>query len=689
MGEAPAQAAVVEPAAVAPVGRRELAALVGALAGLAATGCAAYGEGEEPTEELAHIAEALSGTALAWVDTVLGAGRTGDLATKNSANLGNAVVVIAKGCVTAGDGGGGIFYWEASATGDNGGTFIRPTAGAGRWVRIYSGPLDVRWFGASTTNADNSGQIQHAINAAGAAGGGTVYVPPGTYVTTARNLLPNVMLAGAGPTQSVLQLKNDANEPILYTSGQDKCGIRDLGFDGNNANQSGGAYQPVKFNNCNDLHIENVFINRGTDVSKGTFGAAAGLYITTCLRFRVLNVEVTGNGPGDGIQIRESAKFELVNPYVHDMAYKLVGATNDQIEGINVEVCAEWTLVNPRVHDIRGDYGMGITTRFSRGIQTSHARNFSILGGNIARVDQGIDLTGGDEGNTRWTVANVIVQDCYTWGIKAANSARDGTVSDCIAERCGLAGFVASGPSGGIMPIKSADIDFVGCTAYDCGESGAHFDPPTTSGFLVMNHPGVPSDVNTTRGIRFIGCRAIDREGNMDYGFWTTVDSAAASDGRYVECIDCVSVGHTVAALSGIHAPHCEVGLAETQSIDADDEWTPVNWTTDVDHGAMHDTVTNNSNVYARRAGTYTAQFGVVFVANGTGQRGARILLNGAVVPGTTVLTWPGAGGQTSVFTSTIRRLSAGDNLRLEVFQDSGGALKLQTTSGGVVEQVA
>lgn len=142
-----------------------------------------------------------------------------------------------------------------------------------------------------------------------------------------------------------------------------------------------------------------------------------------------------------------------------------------------------------------------------------------------------------------------------------------------------------------------------------------------------------------------------------------------------------------------MHAPHCEVGVAAVQSIPYN-AWTEINWTTDVDHGAMHDTVTNNSNVYARRAGTYVAQFGVVFVANGTGQRGARILLNGEVVPGTTVLTWPGAAGQTSVFTSTIRRLSAGDNLRLEVFQDSvfqgsENALNVQTTSGGVVEQVS
>jgi hypothetical protein len=101
-------------------------------------------EGEEPIENVARSVEALTGTPLAWVDTVLGAvptvlpmppalssPRTGDLATKNSANIGNAIIVFAKGCVTAGDGGGGLFYWDnSSATGDDGGTIIVPSAGS-------------------------------------------------------------------------------------------------------------------------------------------------------------------------------------------------------------------------------------------------------------------------------------------------------------------------------------------------------------------------------------------------------------------------------------------------------------------------------------------------------------------------------------------------------------------------------
>jgi hypothetical protein len=239
------------------------------------------------------------------------------------------------------------------------------------------------------------------------------------------------------------------------------------------------------------------------------------------------------------------------------------------------------------------------------------------------------------------------------------------------------------------LGVESSDIQFVNCVAYDSGYDTSV--PGPRVGFLVFDHnynvPPFPY-TGTTLGVRFIGCKAHDRQDTktMTYGFLNQVP--ASIDGRYNEAIDCVSIGHLYDAFYGMHSSHCEVGRAATQSI-PNNAWTVVDWTTHVDDGAMHNTASNNSNVYTRRAGTYTAQFGVVFAANGAGQRGARILLNGAVVPGTTILAWPGAGGQTSVFTSTIRRLSgAGANFQLEVFQDSGAALNLQTTSGGVVEQM-
>jgi hypothetical protein len=92
---------------------------------------------------------------------------------------------------TKGDGGGGVFYWDATKdkSEHNGGTVIDPdkaglvanwastqalyftpeVTGQGCWVREYSGAVNVKWFGAKgdyngVSGTDNTNSIQNAIN---------------------------------------------------------------------------------------------------------------------------------------------------------------------------------------------------------------------------------------------------------------------------------------------------------------------------------------------------------------------------------------------------------------------------------------------------------------------------------------------------------------------------------------------
>jgi hypothetical protein len=60
------------------------------------------------------------------------------------------------GYYTDGDGGGGDFYWDAvSIETDNGGTIFQVTGTtAGRWKRIYSCAVNVKWFGAKEDTTD-------------------------------------------------------------------------------------------------------------------------------------------------------------------------------------------------------------------------------------------------------------------------------------------------------------------------------------------------------------------------------------------------------------------------------------------------------------------------------------------------------------------------------------------------------
>src|SRR5262249_32856619 len=95
-------------------------------------------------------------------------------------------VIVMGGYAAVGDGGGGVFYWDkSSSSGDNGGTGIVPTnSTTGRWVPLYTGAIEVRWFGAGLGGADDSAKIQQAIETAihvPGGGGATVHLPAGTY----------------------------------------------------------------------------------------------------------------------------------------------------------------------------------------------------------------------------------------------------------------------------------------------------------------------------------------------------------------------------------------------------------------------------------------------------------------------------------------------------------------------------
>lgn len=98
------------------------------------------------------------------------------------------------GRTTAGDGGQGFFRWvsgdqSANVTADTQtGVWVPPdsdaTGASGAWKRQYSGPVNVRWFGATGDGATNdTTAIQAAIDyVAALTYGGTVIFPHGDYL---------------------------------------------------------------------------------------------------------------------------------------------------------------------------------------------------------------------------------------------------------------------------------------------------------------------------------------------------------------------------------------------------------------------------------------------------------------------------------------------------------------------------
>jgi len=218
-----------------------------------------------------------SGTTVqAAVNSV--AAKTNTISTLRGLDPANYSSIYVTGYNTANDGGGGEFY---SSTGflpghfvDNGGTIIVPTGGDGSsaWLRVTSGAYSVRWFGAKGDGLTNDyTAIQSCINAA-AAIAGAVYVPAGTYICGTGLLgASNMDIYGDGQDTSILKTRASTDIRLLAFAAKTNFSIRNLGFDGNKANNPSTHADTVYIDTCDHFYINNcTFI----------YGAGYGLTIT-------------------------------------------------------------------------------------------------------------------------------------------------------------------------------------------------------------------------------------------------------------------------------------------------------------------------------------------------------------------------------------------------------------------------
>ena len=124
--------------------------------------------------------------------------------------------------------------------------------------------LDAKAYGAAGDGkTDDTAALQAAIDAARAAGGGTVVIPPGTYRTGTLAIDSRVHLEGSGIEATVLKLRDGANDDLLRThnyaalagsnrpTGPFNFSVRDLTLDGNRANVSYANWE-----NTHEIHMQ-------------------------------------------------------------------------------------------------------------------------------------------------------------------------------------------------------------------------------------------------------------------------------------------------------------------------------------------------------------------------------------------------------------------------------------------------
>lgn len=95
----------------------------------------------------------------------------------------------------------------------------------------------------------------------------------------------------------------------------------------------------------------------------------------------------------------------------------------------------------------------------------------------------------------------------------------------------------------------------------------------------------------------------------------------------------------------------------------------------------QHDLVTNNSRLICRYAGVYQISGTATFAANATGERYIRIFLNNATILALHNDTEVSAADTHSLAISTLYALAVNDFVELQVFQNSGAGLNVNSAA--------
>lgn len=292
------------------------------------------------------VLQEANGTQIWVVDNIPGNGVFGTIqniaALRNVTGVGvsNYQAIIVDGYTTAGDGGGGTFWWNSTSTvADNGGTIIAPTGvSTGRWYRIFSGAINVRWFGAVGDGVtDDTAAVQAAFTYCNAITlAPCVYVPAGNYLCSANiTCSPQVGISGDGWH----------NSEIRFTGASVTLGIN---VQGNNSTYPFGS-------TFKDIYVQ------------GVSGAITGITLYGLNHPRLERVWVAGFS-SIGIYLN----YCLVSMMEHCLITGCGSATNGQVEVDNSTI---FMWLQSRIS--------GSSSGTLSGLRVDRTETVNIIGGNI------------------------------------------------------------------------------------------------------------------------------------------------------------------------------------------------------------------------------------------------------------------------------------------------------------------
>jgi hypothetical protein len=189
-------------------------------------------------------------------------------------------------------------------------------------------------------------QIQAAIDAVEAAGGGTVFLREGTFTIAAGLTIDTdyVNLVGEGMGATTIKLRNSHNAAVqMVNLAANYCTIRDLTVDGNKANQASGAGKGICLDNANAGKTNCQIVRCETKNVNYASGGGNGIAVVGCDYFLVDACQIHDN-EDSGIYVGSTALYGIISN-CHSFLNSLEGF-DIQTATIAVNACIARSNVN-------------------------------------------------------------------------------------------------------------------------------------------------------------------------------------------------------------------------------------------------------------------------------------------------------------------------------------------------------
>jgi hypothetical protein len=335
----------------------------------------------------------------------------------------------------------------------------------------------------------DSTAIQNAIDAANTAGGGTVYLPAGTYLINPITLYRNVTLKGESETLVTLVPNNPTNQVFIGASGTLPASSTALTADvtagtstvsvGSSAGFAVGQWvligdstipyagYPLKLNG----EMARVFSTTTTTV---TFASPLAFsYATASSAFLKIPSFVNGiqirdlsyTNPAVGSTVATTMQFS----YAQDLVVENVSITGSDMSGIALFSCVGSRIRNYTAKDFSSDDANG---RYGYGVQVAAGSTATeVLNSRFTNVRHGVTTGGGD--NMNGHVTDLLVSGCHAIDCKLAGFDTHPSASGVTFTGCAVRG----GNTVNLPPaiqVRANRVSVLNCSIYDSSGVGVY-----------------------------------------------------------------------------------------------------------------------------------------------------------------------------------------------------------------------